>query len=535
MQKSNSANGSVFKSEGFSTTIEKITSKIASLYKIDKDPWVIGYSGGKDSTAIVQLVWMALEKIPENERTKPVYVVTTDTLVENPVVAAWVENSLKQISVAAEEQSLPFDARLLHPAVADSFWVNLIGRGYPAPRNKFRWCTERLKIKPTSTFIEAQASKYGEVILFLGTRRAESSTRAANIDKHAAGADSEFGLTPHPKLAGCLVYSPISDWSNDDVWQFLLSIQNPWGYDNNNLMSMYRGASADNECPVVIDTSTPSCGSSRFGCWVCTLVDEDKSMSAMIQNDHEKEWLLPLLNFRNQLDFRGDQKRLLDRERRDFRRMTGSLTSYTDFEGNLQLVPGPYTQDSRSQWLTELLETQEAVRAHPDTPEAVRDIELITYDELREIRRMWLEDKHEIEDLLPGIYESVTGEQFVDVEPDPPPFELDMLTVLKDKCGNDRMQYEMARNLLDIEWRHRFKGRRYGLFDDLLKTINSCMHTDRDEALEHKRWENLVMAEAMTVNGEPIESGNSRSDLVTVSLPEAQIEISVEGQSLVKG
>ena len=65
---------------------------------------------------------------------------------------------------------------------------------------------------------------------------------------------------------------------------------------------MYQGASPDGECPLVVDASTPSCGDSRFGCWVCTLVDKDKSMSAMIQNDEEKEWMLPLLELRNDLD-----------------------------------------------------------------------------------------------------------------------------------------------------------------------------------------------------------------------------------------
>ena len=69
------------------------------------------------------------------EMKKPVYVISTDTMVENPVVALWVTESLAKISKAAQELGLPFEAKQLHPTVEDSFWVNLIGKGYPAPRH----------------------------------------------------------------------------------------------------------------------------------------------------------------------------------------------------------------------------------------------------------------------------------------------------------------------------------------------------------------------------------------------------------------
>ena len=98
---------------------------------------------------------------------------------------------------------------------------------------------------------------------------------------------------------------------------------NPWGYENRDLLTMYQGASADGECPLVVDTTTPSCGDSRFGCWVCTLVDEDKSMQAMIRNDQDKDWMEPLLDLRNELDPKREE-----RESRDFRRMSGLVQLY---------------------------------------------------------------------------------------------------------------------------------------------------------------------------------------------------------------
>ncbi|MBY6274388.1 MAG: DNA phosphorothioation system sulfurtransferase DndC, partial [Bacillaceae bacterium] len=302
-----------------------LTQRVVSLYLEDGIPWVVGYSGGKDSTATLQLVWYALRSIPPEQRTKPVHVISTDTLVEQPVVAAWVNESLKQMERAARQEGLPIYPHRLTPLVKNSFWVNLIGRGYPAPRRNFRWCTDRLKIEPSNRFIMSMVEQHREVIVVLGTRKAESQQRAANMEEHAKKRMRE-GLSPNAALPGSLVFTPIEDWSNDEVWYYLMQYPNPWGVSNKDLLAMYRGASADNECPLVVDISTPSCGNSRFGCWVCTVVSADKSMEAMIQNDWEKAWMTPLLEFRNFLAPLNPNSGVLDDwNRRDFRRMNGRV------------------------------------------------------------------------------------------------------------------------------------------------------------------------------------------------------------------
>ena len=263
----------------------------------DSIPWVVGYSGGKDSSATLQLVWLAIRKLPVAEsQSADLHANSTDTLVEQPLVSRWVKTSLDRMRNAAREQELPFQPHKLTPEVANSFWVNLIGRGYPAPNQKFRWCTERLKIKPSNKFIRGVVQKYGEAILVLGTRKAESQRRAANIEKHAARRVRER-LVPNASLPNSLVYTPIEDWNNDDVWLYLMQVKNPWGHDNKSLLGMYQGATDGGECPLVVDTSTPSCGTSRFGCWVCTVVDSDLVDEAMIKNDEEKVWMTPLLEF----------------------------------------------------------------------------------------------------------------------------------------------------------------------------------------------------------------------------------------------
>lgn len=457
----------------FRDTIEDLRAEIRTLYAADGLPWVVGYSGGKDSTAVLQLVWGALAGLPPDQRDKPVYVISTDTLVENPVVAAWVTNSLDTMRRNSADQRLPFDPRRLTPKVTDTFWVNLIGRGYPAPRPRFRWCTERLKINPSNDFIRGVVQEYGETILVLGTRKAESARRARNMEEHEQKR-TRARLSPNASLPNSLIYSPIEDWSNDDVWLFLMQEENPWGVTNKDLLTMYRGASADAECPLVVDSSTPSCGDSRFGCWVCTLVEQDKSMQAMIQNDEEKEWMLPLLELRNELDLQDD------RALRDFRRMSGLVQLHND-----RAIPGPYTQESRERWLRRLLEAQRWVRENG--PEHVRNLELITMPELHEIRRLWVVEKHEIEDRLPLIYELGTGQPFpggrID---DTSAFGDDEMQLLREVCG-DALHFQLVRELISVEHRYQSSARRAGLYDAIENAFRRGAYADEEDALDIAR------------------------------------------------
>lgn len=273
--------------------IQALIEVIKGLYLEDMIPWICGYSGGKDSTAVVQLVWYALRELPPEKRRKTVHIISTDTLVESPVVAIWATESLRKMENQAAADGLPIVPHRLTPTTTNTFWVNLIGRGYPYPRKDFRWCTDRMKIEPSNRFIKSVLNAESEAILVLGTRKAESATRRAVMEGYEKKRYRGH-LSPNGSFPNSYVFSPIENWSNDNVWQYLVQVPNPWGHSNKDLLAMYSGASSDGECPLVIDTSTPSCGNSRFGCWVCTMVTEDKSMAAMIQNDEEKAWMLPI-------------------------------------------------------------------------------------------------------------------------------------------------------------------------------------------------------------------------------------------------
>jgi DNA sulfur modification protein DndC len=481
--------------------IELLNQEIQDLYCANEVPWVIGVSWGKDSSCVLQLVWNAIAALPEEKRRKKIYVMTTDTLVENPIVAVWVRRSSEKLRKAALEQNMPVEPYLLYPEVKQSFWVCLMGKGYPAPRHGFRWCTERMKIKPTNDFIRKTIRISGEIVLVLGTRKAESNQRSTSMTKHEVGQVSDLlesdshskrSIRSSRSLPNSIIYSPIEDWRTDEVWMYLMQWENPWGSDNKDLFTMYRGATADNECPLVVDTSTPSCGDSRFGCWVCTMVSKDKSMEAMIQNDEEKEWLQPLLDIRNELDIRDD------RDKRDFRRLYGRVELFErNAEGktSIEPIPGPYTKYWREYWLRKVLEAQ--VRVRQNAPENFKDTVLITSEELSEIRRIWLEEKHEFDDSLPRIYKEIMSEEFIDIRVGVEENKLlgdDEWRILEELCNEDSMHLELMSKLLDTERQFYLRNRRTGIYKELEKCFETSSKNKEDAIEFAKKKRELTLA-----------------------------------------
>ena len=458
-------------------TINGLMNTIQNLYLCDDIPWVIGYSGGKDSTATLQLVWLALAALPREQVNKTVHIINTDTMVESPVISKWVQTSLKRMDEAAVEQGLPFVTHRLTPAMDNTFWVNFLGRGYPFPRKKLRWCTDRLKIQPVNTFVRDQIAEHGEIIMVIGTRKAESARGAKTMAYYEKKRVREL-LSPNQAMVNELVFSPLEDWNDNDVWVFLMQYQNPWGYSNKELLTLYKGATADNECPMMVEKGLPSCGKSRFGCWVCTMVEKDKSMEAMISNDDEKAWMSVLLEFRNKF---GDEEH--DRERRSFRKMAGFLQgSYK------QLHHGPYKKEIREEWLKDLLEIQKDI--NENGPEEFQNLELITIPELRIIRRIWVKEKHEFEDTLPRIYEEVFEKEFDDPEwIAPEAFKSDEWEILKSVVNelypDEELAFEMAYSLIDIENHSNSLNQRKGVTDSLEACIKKTFYKNEEDATEY--------------------------------------------------
>ncbi|GAB6140386.1 hypothetical protein JCM14076_11150 [Methylosoma difficile] len=210
---------------------------LLSNYLADNRPWVVAYSGGKDSTLVLQLVYELINSLSPEQR-KPVYVLASDTRVEAPNVEDYLSRRITEISAHALANGLPIHAELAQPTMEQSFWVNLIGKGYPPPTRWFRWCTSKMKIKPMQTAIENVIKQYGSVILLLGTRMGESIQRSQTMSKREL---SSRKLNPHTEMANALVMSPIADWSSDEVWEYLFTNNPPpWGGSHDFMLNLYR-------------------------------------------------------------------------------------------------------------------------------------------------------------------------------------------------------------------------------------------------------------------------------------------------------
>jgi len=350
--------------------IAHLENEIIDQYLYDENstrPWIIGFSGGKDSTMLLQVVWNALKKVEPALLTRKIYVVCNDTLVENPRIVRFINITLDKIRKEANLNSFPIIVEQTTPKLEDSFWVRLIGLGYPAPNRFYRWCTERLKINPTTRLITEKIGENGEAILLLGTRSAESSNRAASIKKFEVKGKR---LRKH-SLPNAYVYAPLKDVTTNELWQYLNQVSPPWGGSHKELVTLYRNANAG-DCPLVIDTTTPSCGHSRFGCWTCTVVNRDKSMEGLIENG--EEWMQPLVEIRNFLVETRDNPEIW----REKRRRTGEIK---------ENIWGPYKFETRVEILRRILKAQKLIQE-------TEGVELITHQEMVLIQYYWFRDNY---------------------------------------------------------------------------------------------------------------------------------------------
>ena len=437
--------------------ISDIIDELIDQYR-EKDrynrPWIIGFSGGKDSTALLTLTWMALNKLklkkPGVELHRKVFVVCNDTLVENPIIIQYINDVLTKIEKSALEQNLPIIVRKTIPKVEDSFWSCVIGKGYPVPNNAFRYCTERLKIKPTSEFIENEVSENGEAIILIGTRSAESKQRARSIKKHEITGQR---LSKHPLNPNTYTYAPIKNLYLEDVWYIIRSLESPWGAKNNTLFQIYSDASAeDYECPTVVtDETHKSCGQSRFGCWVCTVVKEDKSMSGLIASG--ETWMQPLLEFRNKLV----ENRNVSHNRSSTRRNGQPAVDETGHN------MGNYTIQYRQELLKELLTIQKEIK------KIKPHIELINNQELTSIQVIWYRDG-EFKNSVNNIYHSVYGNR-LEINSD-----FNERLLLKQSCNKSTADYNLIKELLELQERKNILMKNYGFYKDLESRIEDYIN-----------------------------------------------------------
>ena len=406
---------------------EDIIQEMALVYRHDKRPWLIGYSGGKDSTLLCCLVMEMLQRLTPYQRHKTVYIVSSDTMVENPIVKNYMHRMSSMIDAAGRE--LKVKADIIYPEVADTFWSRVIGLGYPTPEAPgFRWCTERLKIHPMNKYTLNTIKTNGQVVLLLGVRKAESTYRANNIRSREIEGKI---LVPHTDIEGAYVYNPLTEIPNELVWEFLLKgdSRTPWGSDNKYLFSLYQGENLGEEQSVIgeIDKDKiPVTGHSRFGCWICTMVKEDKSLKAFI--DRGETWLEPLRDFRNWLiQLRSTPSA------RETKRRNGQMYKKADGEFGL----GPFTMESRVEILRRLLQL-----------EVDYNFELITTEELKYIDKTWDDEGDLSRRTLVDLYYEIKGKHLPWDDYKVPVFSEEVIDEIKKQCEENSVEFELISKLI---------------------------------------------------------------------------------------
>lgn len=363
--------------------LEDIKGVIRSEYlEAHSYPWIVAYSGGKDSTLLLQLVWEVVAELPLKQRSRQILVVGNDTLVESPLVINHLRNSLQQIDLAGGQSGLPISTEITTPCIDQTFWVSVIGRGYIPPTRNFRWCTDRMKISPTNKLILRLTQEFNGAILLIGTRRAESDNRRRAMNNRGVSAQK---LNPQGLVEGCQMFAPLADLEDNDVWMTLMQRNPPWGGSHRRLITLYRNAGGG-ECPLVVTKEqAPSCGSTspRFGCWTCTVVQKDRSLKGLIDSGHgETDKLEALFDFREWLlELREDKENRLPVRR------NGNVEHREDGSPIL----GPFKLEVRKLILQKLRELESEIGEQLILPAEIDCIEDVWWrDEIKEDARQAL-------------------------------------------------------------------------------------------------------------------------------------------------
>jgi len=422
--------------------IESTKQLLKQQYLQDDRPWVVTFSGGKDSSTVLHLtVEVLLELKKEKKDTKTIYIVSSDTRVEMPLIDKYFFEKIEELKSFINKEQLNMQVAVVTPDAKDSFWSLLIGKGYPSPNQNFRWCTDRLKIKPATKFLTSLSNENKSIIMLLGVRSDESQTRAISIEKRDR---NHRGLVKHDTVPNTFVMSPIKDWSNSEVWTFLSKNDAPWG-KHDDMMKLYDKGSGEGDCNIALNPESPSCGKTRFGCWVCTVVSKDKSMENMLRNDEDK-WMKPLHDFRNKLeDYR------YDHSTRQTRRRNG------------QKAVGPFKMSTRKELFRDLLEIEQELSTHLEGKYLINDEDII------QIQKEWLHDGDFFDSAI-----NIANEFGRNIRHESKKsFSKNEKDYFSSLCTNNNIEIELMDKLLQTEHKYRHQLKRSGILTDIEEVVES--------------------------------------------------------------
>jgi len=166
--------------------------------------------------------------------------------------------------------------------------------------------------------------------------------------------------------------------------------------------------------------------------------------------------------------------------------MDGRLTLMDDKDtGGKKLVHGPYLQSYREEMLAALLAAQEEIKKKA----GMEKFALVTTEDLDEIRRLWVEEKNEIEDRVPVIYKEVTGNDYPNEQLNEGRlFNRSDIGLLRSIAAvddhPDNLHYQLVRNLLNIERNYSTATRRVGIYENLERALINGGFENKKEAYE---------------------------------------------------
>ncbi|MFK5951032.1 MAG: phosphoadenosine phosphosulfate reductase family protein [Methylococcales bacterium] len=262
-------------------------------------------SYGRDSTCVLILVLKAARELKaEGIAFHPIYVMTSDTGIELPNMTMLVYSELEKVKSFAKRYDLPVFVEIGKPYLASSWVMRIIGQGkLPVWPGCSQDCTFEYKIQVQnrlrkSVLKNAKNTSNVTPVIVTGVRFAESASRASKMRKRGDNAE-DLILNKN----GDLYLSPISNWQDDDVWEFIALAGQMQAFDNysdlEDTKKLYAAATPAS-CPVIGDAilgeqkkQRGGC-QARFGCVFCNAISRDKSLESMIENDPDNRFMLNL-------------------------------------------------------------------------------------------------------------------------------------------------------------------------------------------------------------------------------------------------
>jgi DNA sulfur modification protein DndC len=430
--------------------IDILIENLRKLYLSDNRIWVITFSGGKDSTFLLHLViLMLLQLKKENIRTRKIYILSSDTRVEMPIMEAYHFNKMRQIKQFIEQENLNVEIELVQPEIKDDFFVCLLGKGYPSPNLNFRWCTKRIKISGTEKYLNSIIEKHSSIVMLLGVRNDESITREQSIKKREF---NEKDFVIHDNLPNAYTFSPIKDILTSELWDFLSSNKAPWG-THEDMMALYDKGSGEADCNIMLHPNSESCGKTRFGCWVCTVIEKDSSMENAIKNG--ETWQQPYLDYRNKLyTYRYDHSK-----RRDKMKLG-------------KLIPGAFYLEVRKELLRDLFEVEKEVASKLEIVTGKRT--LLTDEQILAINKEHRNDGDFCNDALKIANEYGRSFEIIDTK---------INDDVKSICEKNQLDPCFIDEMLKINYKHRHSMKRLGIKKEqnelITAYIQGVVHEDK--------------------------------------------------------